>query len=522
MKLFFSIFLFLFLNASLYAQDFTIEWGELQRTSGQIIYLIPNRTNEFYALRWAGGNILGNYQVSKHVGFETVAKKKIKLIAENSIANFEGARVFNNQLVVFLSDKRDNQNHLFIQSFDEELAPNGEPIRIASFDLDKSRKKGFFDIIQSQNKELLGVVWEIPGKKDESDIYGFKVFDKNLKLINDGEYPLPYHPKLSEIHSHHISNKGDYFLALTEYDENTSSKSSQRNGNYKALHIYHINDDGLDDFILNVGDKRVEALTLSSNTDNLLTITGTYGEMNQQGVLGIFYQRINLLDGKVINEGFQKFDPSFVTEDWTVKEKKKAAKKEEKGKGETPHLYHFRMKEVTVLEDGSIVGTMEQFYIRVQSDTDYRMGTSTQTYYYYYNDIIAYKVNQEGNFEWVERIEKSQASINDNGTYSSFASFVANNKMYFIFNDNISNYRPDGSFNETEGIYTANYSKKRNTVALTELDLKSGKTTRRTLFGREEIGALAVPKLFSVSYQTKEMILYSIWGRKEKIGLIKF
>ncbi len=522
MKILFSLFFLLFLNASSYAQDFSIEWGELERASGQIIYLIPNKKNEFYALRWAGGNILGSYQVSKHVGFEIVAKKKIKLVAENSIANFEGARVINGQFVVFLSDKRDNQNHLFIQSFDDNLEPNEEPQRIASFDLDKSRKKGFYDIIQSPNKKLLGVVWEIPGKKDENDIYGFKIYDKDLNIVNDGEYPLPFHPKLSTIHSHHISNKGDYFLALTEYEEKADSKSFKAEYDYKALHIFHINEDGLDDFILDLKEKRVEAMTLSSNAEDILTITGIYGEKEQQGVLGIFYQRINLKNGEVVNEGFQKFDESFVTQDWSEREKKKAAKKEEKGKGVTPQLYNYRMKEITVLSDGSIIGTMEQFYIRVQSDTDYRLGTSTQTYYYYYNDIIVFKIDQQGSFSWVKKVKKSQASVNDEGSYSSFVSFVANNQIYFIFNDNLSNYTPDGNFIDEDDVYTATYSRKRNTVAIAGVDLTTGEVNRRTFFDREEIGALAVPRLFSVNYRTNEMILYSIWGRKEKIGIMRF
>lgn len=522
MKLLFPLFFLFFLNAPIYAQDFSIEWGELERSSGQIIYLIPNKKNEFYALRWSGGTILGNYQVSKHVGLEVVAKKKIKLVADNSIANFEGARVVNGQFVVFLSDKKDNQNHLFIQSFDENLEPNEEPKRIASFDLDKSRKNGFFDIIQSNDKKLLGVVWEIPGKKEEHDIYGFKVYDNKLEIVNEGEYPLPFHPKLSKIHSHYISNNGDYFLALTEYEEKEAARSFKSEFDYKALHIFHINDDGLDDFILDLDEKRVEAMTLSSNADNFLTVTGIYGEKGQQGVLGIFHQRINIENGEITIEGFQEFDETFITQDWSDRDRRKAAKKEERGKGQVPQLYNYKMKEITVLEDGSIIGTMEQFYVHVQSDTDYRLGTSTQTYYYYYNDIIAYKVDKDGSFSWVKKIKKNQASINDNGAYSSFSSFVANNQIYFIFNDNLSNYRIDGTYIDEGFDYTATYSKKRNTVAITSVDITSGDIKRRTFFDRAEIGSLAVPRLFSVNYDTNEMILYTIWGRKEKIGIVKF
>ena len=40
-------------------------------------------------------------------------------------------------------------------------------------------------------------------------------------------------------------------------------------------------------------------MTLSSNADNFLTVTGIYGEKGQQGVLGIFHQRINIENGEI-------------------------------------------------------------------------------------------------------------------------------------------------------------------------------------------------------------------------------
>ncbi len=112
--------------------------------------------------------------------------------------------------------------------------------------------------------------------------------------------------------------------------------------------------------------------------------------------------------------------------------------------------------------------------------------------------------------------------MNDNGSYSSFASFVDGNDIHFIFNDNLLNYRPDGNYIESENIYTANYSRRRNAVAIAKVNLSTGEVKRRTLFDRNEIDALAVPKLFTVNYTTHEMILYSLWGRKEKLGILRF
>ena len=60
-------------------------------------------------------------------------------------------------------------------------------------------------------------------------------------------------------------------------------------------------------------------------------------------------------------------------------------------------------------------------------------------------------------------------------------------------------------------------------VALTSVSLADGSVSRKTLFDRSEIQALAVPKLFEVDYDTRQLMIYAIWGySKEKFGILKF
>ena len=178
------------------------------------------------------------------------------------------------------------------------------------------------------------------------------------------------------------------------------------------------------------------------------------------------------------------------------------------------------MRDVTFLDDGSVIGTMEQYYVQVQSNSDGRVDQSSNMYYYYYNDIIAYKIDTTGAFSWVKKIEKDQVSINDGGPYSSFESFVENGRVYFIFNDNLSNYNMNGEFLYPQKLHSANYSRKRNAVSLTSIDLESGESVRTSFLERDRSNTLVVPKLFTVNYRTGELIIYSVAGQKEKIGVI--
>jgi hypothetical protein len=497
-----------------------IEWGELTRKQGRLLYLLPSGENEFYALRWSGGRLFGGYKVTKHKNLELVASAKVRLVAEQSIANFEGASVINGRFVIFLSDKKDGKNHFYMQEFDENLKKKDEIIHLASYDLDRNQRPGSFRFRASPNRKYFGVIWEVPGKKETRDIYGFKIFDLDMNLINEGEYKLPYDPDLSTIHDHLISNAGDYFICVSEFEQSERRTLFSNRKEYKALHIYRLNDDlGLQDFTLDLDGRPVVALAMSSSEENTFTLTGIYSNVSQSGVAGVFYQKLNLDTEEVIQEGFQEFEEEFITQGWSERSLRRAQRRKEQGKGD-PELYSYTMRDVTFLDDGSIVGTMEQYYVQVRSNADGRIDQSSNMYYYYYNDIIAYKIDTVGNFSWVKKIEKDQVSINDGGPYSSFESFVDDGRVYFIFNDNINNYDANGQFLNPERLSSANYSKRRNAVSLTSIDLESGESVRTNFLQRDDNKSLVVPKLFTVNYRTGELLIYSVSGQREKIGVI--
>ena len=65
----------------MFAQDLEVDWGDLERKQGSLIRILPSDKDEFYALRWTGGSLLGHYKISRHIGKEMVANGKILLYA---------------------------------------------------------------------------------------------------------------------------------------------------------------------------------------------------------------------------------------------------------------------------------------------------------------------------------------------------------------------------------------------------------------------------------------------------------
>jgi hypothetical protein len=511
---------FFFFSFGLLSQSTTVEWSTIENSRGQVIAILPKQSKDFFALRWIGGGLLGSYQLANHTNFKISAVGKLKMTANGSMATYEGIEVIGNRLVVFLSDRVEGRHILYMQEYNADMRPEGDAKELANYELEKGKSKGTFSTLSSRNKKFFGVVWEIPGKKEEKDRYGFKIFDKNLTEILDGDYKLPFEGKLSSINENYLSNTGDYFISVSEFKEPEEKRLFKSYLDYKAMHIFHITDEGLQDFTVDLNGKRVEAMTMNSDDHRIFTLTGIYGEKGSSGESGLFYLRVNFDKQEVIDQGFSEFSKEFITQDWSDKQKEKADKREEKGKGE-PQLYNYKVRQAEILADGSIVGSLEKYYVVVSTYRDPRTGATSTSYTYYYNDIIAFKIGIDGEFEWLKKINKYQVSVNDGGPYSSYARYINNGKLCFVFNDNSVNYDDQGKFLDNGKIYSANFGKKKNVVAIVEIDLETGNSERKVFFDRQEIGTLAVPKLFKIDYSTNEMLLYSISGRKDRFGIMK-
>lgn len=520
MKLFF-IYLFLFFNFYSFSQDFPINWGPLDKSPGSLIEILQKNKTDFYTLRWSGGRTFGSYRIADHENLSLIQSKRIKQVAESGIANFETAYFFGNQLYVFLSDRKGGEMTLYYQIYDGELNPQEGTELIASYSNNKLNAKPNFKIIQSLNREYLGIIWEISGKKSTSDLYGYKILNNKMEVTQSGEYTLPFDGNLTTINEHHISNDGDYFLALTEHNRPNDRLLVKSFENFKAIHVYKIKNNELKEFTLNLDGKRVDDLIMSSN-NRIFSLSGIYGSGGFSGIEGIFVIRIDSQKDSILSSGLVPFSREIVFQNLTQKQRERAEERVS-NRNTDPQLYNYRLRDMYTTNDGSLIGSIEQYYVYRRVSYDNRTGVSSTMYYYYYDDIIAFKIGKSGNFDWEKLIPKSQVSINDGGPFSSYSSFSNDKKMCFIFNDNIKNYSEEGEFVKTaNSVYSFNLSKRKNAAAITTIDLETGEVKRKTLFTRKEINSIVIPKLFKINPLSKEILLYAILGRKERFGLLNY
>ena len=500
-----------------------IEWGPLEKTKGRITNVLPVRGSTFFTTRFSGGALLGSLYLSRHNDFTILTQEKLVAKVDGSVASIERISSFNSKVVVFLSDKQEGQNKLFLQKYDELCLPEGNPVLVAEYTIPKGWKKaGYFNVLQSQNQQFFCLEYSIPATREEGERFGFKIINAEFETVSEGEYESQYEARQSDITNRYLSNTGDYFIAAKVYNINEKGRVKDRTSLEKIV-LMHITPEGIEDVDLNLGDKHISEITFSSDNNRLLTCTGLYGT-TAANTTGIFYFQLDFEKKDIMNEGYDEFEKDFITEGWSDRQKKKADKKEAKGKG-APSLYSYDIRETTTLKDGSLIGSMEQYYVIVTTYRDPKTGATTTTYTYHYHDVIVYKVSPEGKFEWVKKIQKHQVSTNDGGYLSSIAQYITDDKLVILFNDNLKNYDDNGKFLDlVQGrqIEYASYRKKTNCVAKVELALESGEATRETFFNRNEAEAIAVPKLFNTDYNNHEMLMVLRIGKKEKFGLLKF
>ena len=513
-----TVFLFV-ASLHVFAQEYFIDWGpDNKRSAHQVLDVLPDKGANFYSFHVSNSQFLQVPKVTRYDNGVPAITKKIEQHIEDNMVSLEELVVFNGTLIGFLSDKKDGMNSLYMVKYDTEIDPYGKPVMINSFPISKAfSPKGDFNVLVSKSKKFLCVEYIIPGKRDLFDRFGYKVLDTTFKVITEGEYEIPYSSRSASVDTRYLTDHGDYILGISVYSNANIGLWKDYNALEKTI-VVHVKGDQFSEYELKIEGKRIFDIGVSS-LDSILIVTGTYGESNASGSQGVFMQRINLDDQKIANEWFHLFPREFMTQEMTPNQIDRLEKREIKGRL-GPQLYNYAIRSIHQLEEASTIVVAEQYYVYQQNSSDMR-GISQTMYHYYYNDIVMYKIDSIGTFNWITRIQKEQHSVNDYGYYSSIKTVMDNGKLFCFFNDNRQNYdefRNYEGFNRSINFPTR---KKSYALALGKVDVETGSVERSVFNDYNETGGYVVLKLSSIDHLNKQLIFFS-QGRRDRFGLLQY
>jgi len=404
-----------------------------------------------------GDNLLGYTRASRK-GFNIVKYSYNELQVQNEyplIGKSNGASniidndyTFNDFIVlknktyvgVSMYNKKTDLNSFYAQEINDNGKLTGKLKKLSDISSKSKRNAGAFDIYTSKDSVKLLMINNPPFEKYADEKFGFKIFDENLKEINNLEISLPYKDKVFSVQDYTLSKDGNiYMLSKVELEKKEKQKD-EAGYYYEIISINPTNKGQVTEYKISLPQKYITDLSYTEEGKYIIC-AGFYNNIEVKGrshdeINGIFYLRINKETKEIDSKGMKELGKSFIAELTTER-------KANKGRGISSN---FQLENFIQKDNGGAILIAENSYdYQVTTcTTDPKTGaTSCHTdNHYVRNNIIAININSDGSIKWYTNIPKYQHTVNDGGIYSSYMLSTAKDKMFFIYNDNPQNLDP--------------------------------------------------------------------------------
>ncbi len=511
-----------------------VAWGGQQIASPKFSYIasiLGGSEEHVYALKTKPGG----WRSPTRYFLETYAKKSMGLIAnvefrlpeltepttpaerffhgKGKFKTPEIERLFylNGKLLLFTSyySHLKEKNYAYVQLISENGAMENKPMLLDSIESDSKRNKGTFDFVYSEDKSHLLIFHHEPFDKSSNEKFSYKVIDANLDLIWSKSLELPYRDKQFHISKYRVDNDGNVFM-LANIDKNKENIERRKPSYSYSILAYFYKTDQLKEYTIDLADKFISDITFNINPVGDLVCAGFYSKNSGTSQAGTFFLKIDKTSKEVSAHDVREFAKDFMMEFMTES-------KVSKGK----ELFNFDIDHFLLRPNGSAVMVAEQYYMDVSSYYNPATHTYTNTYNYYYNDIIVVAFDSTGQVSLLKKISKFQHSVNDGGPYSSYVLADGGDILHFIYNDSPDNMHHTETEIERGHISSMNNPAK-SVVVLVSMDMK-GNTQRQQILDNhsKKNSCWFLPKM-NKKVDEKDIVLFARRGKYYRFGRFSY
>ena len=510
--------------------DFDVEWGDLFRSSGNVEALLKTTEGDYFSLvnKTTVYNFFTDYKKRFYIetieGFEPLSRKKLKLYGDGKRSTLEDITTIGDQLVVvskknFVWNKETGFYYHFIDPNLLSVESRGFPLGRYYYSGAKNGF-GYISLTNNYKKNLAGIFHTVPSEGYDFPRYSFGVLNNHQELLYKNETTFPYRDKTLTFFDEYLTASGDFFVLAREYKESENSIWLNREVD-RQIRVFKIEDGELNDFKINQSEFILSEINLVSDEKGNLIFSGLYAEDQYSGIKGVFFIKADK-EGEILNKEYHPFSLDFLMLGKSTWAKNKAL---DNNLNNLPvdGLGNFIMHDLRKTSDNGYIGVAEHFEIEKRFSGVGTPGSSNRIdTYFFYDDILVYKLDSLGILDWVKRIPKSQNSINDNGYYLSIVQALTDDYLYILFNDNSKNYDDLNYYLNLEVPRSANFNFRKNTIAMTKISLEDGTVNRFALGGKNELSTVLVPKLCIENRENNELFLYSRSSNRQRYGSIIF
>lgn len=252
--------------------------------------------------------------------------------------------------------------------------------------------------------------------KKNYDKIGLQVFDENMNKLWGGEFTMPYTEQIMDNSDFSIDGNGNAYMLAKVYDSEKRKEKDKETGmpayHYEVLKFTKGNKKiisatiSLDDFF-------IHETSLIENLQHEMIIACTYSKKSKSnGTDGVFLAALDQNNKMVkYKNGYYEFPLADLQKFESARSKRKMEKKDDY---EAPNLV---VRNIVIESDGSVMMVLEEYFKVVHRSYNSRGQVTTHTTFYY-EDIIAGKINAGGQFEWLRKIPKKQRGSTTSYSYA--------------------------------------------------------------------------------------------------------
>lgn len=427
---------------------------------------------------------------------------KIKAGSYSYQVNYANSFIINDSLYVFykLFDRGKKGNALWYNVYDcKTLTMVQDYNEVAFYEFDPRQKMlaGEFEVYINPEKSYFLVSQPIPRYPYEREKFKYFALDKNFNKIWEKEIDFKFIDKDYTIKQITIDNRANAFILLF-------------NNTNKSYLLFAITNNGENFKNINISsiiDPNCLAPKLYSVAQNTFLISFVGNIENENIDKLSFYIFDNQLDT------FKKFTHIPLTKDFLNVEIDKNKKESSNERTKFIDELAFNIDTIILLNNNYwIIGEKRFIYQEEFTLNDPQTGTQRTNIIDNYNahSIYIIQLDDNGQLIWSKKIHKNQYTNNKNLALLLGYSFnIIDNKLHFIFNDNISNN------NESDITLPATFAGEQASISLAVVD-KMGNINRTSILTYKDLNGAIMPHLSLI--QSNENLFLAVAALRKSVN----
>lgn len=285
----------------------------------------------------------------------------------------------------------------------------------------------------SKYQQYFAINIDVQDKKRE--IHKIYVYDTDLNLLFEKTIRKNVEDRLFEYNTFEIDDDdGSIYFLGKAYPDGRRKKRKRDMANYH-FELTRVDPEGESTIRLESGENFIESMQVVLDGE-AITCVGFYGENREELLHGVCAFDLDIESLEIKSSTFSAFTDQFLTDKYGDRKRRK---KRAKRKG----LGNIVFRNIEILDNGDISLTAEEYFVTtrtVNTGVGATGGMRTETLYYF-NDIIALRLNKDRSLKWARTINKTQEGLD----ITSYTALSMEESTYIFINcsDRINRLRDD-------------------------------------------------------------------------------